>query len=151
MRRTVLDAQRRGEICGILAMGGTRAVAARYIGCSPSTVYRAARKDPDFARQLRAAEGRAEILQLKNITDAAAGSNQYWRAAAWMLERRFPERYANRAADTATIEQLAQIVNRFTDLMIAEIEDAALRQRILDRLGELTQQLEPRRKGKRTA
>jgi hypothetical protein len=142
MKKSILDDKKRGEICGILAMGGSRAVAARYVGCSKSTVYRAAQANPQFARQLRQAEGRAEILQLKYISDAAQ-CKQYWRAAAWMLERRFPQRYAPRPAESATLEQFEQVVNAFVDLIVAEIADAELRQRILDRLQEVAEQLQP--------
>lgn len=144
MRKPLLDDKKRGEICGILAMGGTRAVAARYVGCSPSTVYRTAQSDRDFARHLRQAEGRAEVLQLKNITDAAQ-NKQYWRAAAWMLERKFPQRYAPRPSEAVTLEQFTQILDSFVDLIVAEISDAPLRQRILDRLKQVAEQLQSKR------
>jgi hypothetical protein len=143
MPQSKLDPKKRGEICGVLAMGGSRAVAARYAGCSASTIYRTAKKDRQFASELRQAEGRAEVLQLKNITDAAR-NKQYWRAAAWMLERRFPNRYAPRKPRMATIEQFAQVLDSFIDLIVSEISDASLRERILNRLREIAQQLKPK-------
>src|SRR5215213_9383052 len=80
-RRTSLDADKRREICAILSVGATRITAAEYVGCHVRTIGRTAKRDPEFARQLRQAGSRHEILHLKNI-NAAAGDARYWRAAA---------------------------------------------------------------------
>jgi len=55
-RPPLLDAAKRREICAIVACGGTRTVAARYVGCSIDTIARAAERDPVFAEQIRRAE-----------------------------------------------------------------------------------------------
>lgn len=142
MGKPVLDAAKRGEICGIISMGGSREAAARYVGCSPQTIYRTAVRDPEFRRQLRKAAGRAEVLQLKNISDAAS-CRQYWRAAAWMLERRFPKRYARRFGDRDVLMRLSRALASMVDLIVCEIDDAPLRQRILKRLREIAEQVAP--------
>src|SRR5690242_15717663 len=49
----ILDDKKCAAIFGILAVGGTRRLAARYVGCSPATIHNAARRDKDFRRQLR--------------------------------------------------------------------------------------------------
>jgi transposase len=148
MTRLILDEKKRSEICGILAVGGTRALAARLVGCSTSTIYRAARRDPDFKQQLRQAKGHMEVLQLKYIADAGQ-SKSNWRAAAWLLERKFPSRYGRRSPDVATVEQISRVLVSFAELIAAEIPDAGLRQQILNRLKEVAQHLETPKTRKR--
>ena len=38
-----------GEICGLLTLGSTRVLAARYVGCHPNTLRNTARRNPEFA------------------------------------------------------------------------------------------------------
>jgi hypothetical protein len=52
-RKPGLDDAKRREICAILAIGGTRRMAAHYVGCSVDTVGRTALCDPAFAAQIR--------------------------------------------------------------------------------------------------
>ena len=47
------------------------------------------------------------------LIDRATDQEKYWRAAAWILERRNPEEYGHRAADTFTAEQVGEIVSGF--------------------------------------
>jgi hypothetical protein len=140
MTRFVLNQKKRGEICGILVLGGSRALAARLVGCSASTIYRTAQRDPEFEQQLRQAEGRMEALQLKYVGEAAQNQT-HWRAATWLLERKFPQRYGRRAPGVVTIEQISRVLGSFAEVIAAEIPDAGLRQKILDRLYEVAQQV----------
>lgn len=140
-----LTPKQRGEVSGILAMGGTRATAAHYVGCSLPTLLRTEQADAAFARELRKAEGRAEVLQLKNIAEVARARKD-WRASAWMLERRFPERYLRRRPDSARLKWLTDTLNLFIELIVAEIDDRPLRERILQRLQEVVEQFTPRGK-----
>ncbi len=108
-RRPVLDAAKKREILAIVAVGCSRTVAAAYVGCAISTIQNTADRDPTFAEKLRQAACATELGLLKNIRNAAA-KEQYWRAAAWALERRFPERYARRGPDVITLEQVAALL-----------------------------------------
>ena len=55
-RRPVLDEIKRREILAILAVGGSRRVAAKYVGCAVSTIQNTADRDPQFAAQLHRME-----------------------------------------------------------------------------------------------
>ena len=66
-----------------------RARLPRYVGCALSTIQNTADRDPRSPRSCAQATYNAEIGLLKNIRNAAK-KEQYWRAAAWALERRFP-------------------------------------------------------------
>jgi len=136
-RRPVLDEIKKREILALLTVGCSLRVAARYVGCDPSTIRRTAQRDPKFAERLRQAQYHAEIGFLKNI-QRAARKEQYWRAAAWALERTFPERYGRRDPEAITIEQLTRLLSRFADIIVEEVPVAAHRKRILKRLERLT-------------
>ncbi|HEY2838461.1 MAG TPA: hypothetical protein VGJ26_04905 [Pirellulales bacterium] len=97
VKKPLLDETKQREICAILAIGGTRRVAAMYVGCSVSTIARTALRDAEFALRLQRAEADMEVFQLQNIRQASKSS---WNAAAWILERRLPERYGKRSPQT---------------------------------------------------
>ena len=81
-------------------LGATYELAARYAGIGPSTL-RAWRAEAERARpgtlahtllqRLEAAEGQAAIRWLGQIERAAMQGN--WQAAAWKLERRYPDQF----------------------------------------------------------
>ena len=65
MKPTITEPMK-NEICAILAVGGTRKMAAQYIGCSVRTICRMARRDPHFAE-------RTQVITLQ-ISDPAEAS-----------------------------------------------------------------------------
>lgn len=139
-RKPLLNDVKRGEICAILAVGCSRSVAARYVGCHVTTIRRTADRDEAFAKSLEHAESQHEILHLTYINKAAK-EGRYWRAAAWALERTYPNRYAQRRAQAVTIEQVSQVLAQFADAILEEVTDQGQRERILARLSELTARL----------
>jgi hypothetical protein len=139
-----LDEIKRREVLAILAMGSSRQAAAKYVGCAACAIRDAAQSDPDFAEQLRHAEQQAELNYLSNIRDAAK-KPQYWRAAAWVLERRKPGDFALRKAGVMTVEQARQVLERFAQIVVEEVPAARQRQRILARLDDLLKTLRPDR------
>ena len=130
------DDTKRREVCAILAVGGTRLMAATYVGCCVDTIRESARRDESFAEQLRKAELGPEITFLKCLQTAASDVKQ-WRAAAWALERLFPERYARCLPDSITVEQMTEIVKALCGIIVSEIPVKRYRQRVLARLAEL--------------
>jgi hypothetical protein len=136
-RKRILDGYKRREIFAILAVGCSRAVAARYVGCSVQTIQNTADRDPNFAQQLRRREHQSEIGYLENIR-AAARNERYWRAAAWALERLRPERYARRSPDAITIDQIKALLTQFAEIIVEEVPVAKYRKNILKRLDAIS-------------
>ena len=103
-RPTKLNAKRAHQICDYVAQGHTREVAAQACGIVSTTLYRwmkRGERQPDgpygeFCRALKRADLEAELACLRQIQEAA--QNGDWRAAAWMLERRYPEKWGRRRA-----------------------------------------------------
>ena len=99
-RPLILDDQKKAVICAMLAVGCTRATAARYVGCCSKTIRNAAAAaDPQFHEQLEHAAAQAELNALENMQTRAKSS---WRAAAWMLQTLNPRRYHRRPARVST-------------------------------------------------
>jgi hypothetical protein len=146
--KPMLDEGKQREIVAILAVGCPRSVAARYVGCSPATIARTAARDPAFAARLRRAAYSTEVACLRQIRKAGE-KEQYWRAAAWALERVFPERYARRGPDVLTFEQLAAAFAQLADVLCDEVPDAGARQRIVKRVDALLKQLKEQPPSKR--
>jgi hypothetical protein len=135
-----LDDVKRRDIIAILSVGCSRTTAAQYVGCHVSTITRTAARDPEFEEQVRQAESLLEIKHLKNI-DAAAKDTRYWRAAAWALERRWPQRWGPRRAASLSAEQVGQALEQFAQLVVEEVTEVETRDRILKRLDELAAEL----------
>jgi hypothetical protein len=134
--KPLLNEARQREICAIMSIGGTRAMAAYHVRCSVETIRRTALRDSRFRADLRKAEVDSEILYLRNIQAAAQDSKQ-WRSAAWALERLFPERYGRRQPHTITRAQLRHIVRRLGAGMVPEAHSAGTRRRALARVEKL--------------
>jgi hypothetical protein len=129
-RRRLLDDVKQKEVLAILSVGCSQSVAAKYVGCSPATIRREAARDPKFAKQLREARGNAELGLVRHIRNAAK-KEQYWRAAAWALERMFPEKYARRGPDVITTEQLAQVLEQLMQRVMHHVPVAKYRKNIV--------------------
>lgn len=136
-RKPVLDEFKRREILAILAVGGSRRVAATYVGCSVTTIQNTADRDPEFAEQLRRKEFQSEIGYLENIRSAAR-DERYWRAAAWALERLNPERYGRRSPDAITIDQVKELLAQFAEVIVEEVPVPVFRKNVLKRLDAIS-------------
>jgi hypothetical protein len=76
----------------MVQLGQYPAQAARKLGLSPSTVYMRKQRDAGFRAALEAAEAGLELGLVAEIRKAASAGD--WKAAAWLAERRFPERWS---------------------------------------------------------
>lgn len=127
-------------------MGLSRHRAAAVIGCSPATIGYALSRDPDFAADMRRAEVQQEVALLKRVEDASKVL-VHWRAAAWLLERRHPDRYGRRRPGTMTPEQVATVVAQFAEILKRGIRNSDDRRRVGTDLKLLTNALADRAAG----
>ena len=139
--RPALDAVKKGQITAMVAVGCTRRVAAGFVGCCVGTIRNTAQRDAAFAIELRKAEAQPQVYHLRNIHQAAADA-RHWRAAAWVLERKYPDHFGVRRAKTVTVEQVRVAFEHFASIVCEEITDADCRRRVLGRLKRLSQSLQ---------
>jgi hypothetical protein len=130
-RPRVLDDAKRREICALLTAGCGIEAAARYVGCSPNTIRREALRNEDFRRQLRGAEVQMQLTPLQALRQAA---HTHWRAAAWLLERTEPGRFAPRRQSACSPQDLLKAVDAAVETAVEEIADPHLRDRVCRRL-----------------
>ena len=102
-RPTKFTPETRKKVLWALRLGNYRKTAAEYAGISERTlcdwIYKGAEAESGeygaFCSDVIEAEQAAEVRALGVIQQAA---NRDWKAAAWFLERKFPQRYCTRAA-----------------------------------------------------
>lgn len=122
-RRSKLTEEVQEKVCEYVRQGLTYEVAARAAGISESTFYRwrergeKARKGKfrKFWEALKRAEAEGEQALVRRILSA---SNDTWQAAAWILERRYPDRWGRRDRvrhETDFGDALAQVLERLAD------------------------------------
>jgi len=140
-RSSKLTPEVQQRICDALGVGATYELAASYGGVAYETFRQWRETKPAFSGALKDAEGRAAVALLAKIQKAAGEGT--WQAAAWILERRYPQLYGRtvqtvEATVTATVdatvtaraalrEHLSDAdVDRLTRALIgAEVEEAA--------------------------
>lgn len=116
MRPSKLTPSIQAALVASIANGATRQAAADLAGIGAATVRewiaRGEGRDPDrpatpelegFAAEVRRAEASLEIRCVETILES-----DNWRAAAWLLERRFPDRWG----PSARHEVRAEVVTR---------------------------------------
>jgi hypothetical protein len=110
------------ELCAVIReTGASDSGAAGRVSLHPSTVSRWKREYPELVIALRSAREEFRMAHLELIMEKArAGEATSWRAAAWLLERIFPEDYSPRARERALFQE------RFDALCAAEEEGGAL-------------------------
>src|SRR4030088_75665 len=113
-----------GAILRALESGMSRTHAAARAGISPST-FDAWLTDPDFEREVLAAESACQERALAVIRDAA---QDQWQAAGWLLERRFPADFARRfeMPYAERVRVAAKIGADLADLLVRGLGDAGL-------------------------
>jgi hypothetical protein len=119
-RPRTLDDGKRREICALIAGGCGLREAAKYVHCSVNTIRREAERNADFGQQLRHSENYAQLTPLRAMQGAVG---THWRAAAWMLERAFPERFGRPDAGAFGGRQARELLNEVLSIVRAEMFD----------------------------
>jgi transposase len=86
------------KIINAILMGATYELAAGYAGIGTTTFYKEKANNAEFAEAIKAAEGAAAVGWLAKIEQAA--NDGTWQAAAWKLERRYPQEYGRTVVST---------------------------------------------------
>jgi transposase len=121
------------RVTDAIKLGATYELAAAYAGIAESTFYDWQAKKPEFSEAVKSAEGTAAVGWLARIEQAASAGN--WTAAAWKLERRYPEMYGRTVQD-----QRHSDLRTHAEQVAAELGlDADARARLIDYAAEKKQ------------
>lgn len=99
-RRTKYTPETVSRIVEAVRLGATYELAMAYAGIGHTQFHVWMNTKPEFAEAVKNAEGAAAVGWLAKIEQAAAEGN--WQAAAWKLERRYPQLYGR------TVQQQVQ-------------------------------------------
>jgi hypothetical protein len=88
-----------------ISLGASYGQACAYAGISDETFRLWREAKVGFLGRLQKAEGQAVVGWLNTIESAAASGQ--WQAAAWKLERRYPDEFARR--DRLDVEQRGRV------------------------------------------
>ncbi len=135
--RKLQDESKRQVVLNALKLGCSVNAAAKLVNCSPTTVRREAALDPEFGEQYEKTRGESEHKYME-LLSKAANKPQYWRAAAWALERRFPKHYAPRSPDVITLSQITILIAKIAEILEEEIPAPTLRKNVIKRLDSIT-------------
>ncbi len=136
-RPCILDDQKRSEICDLVSAGHSVAAVARLMGCNVKTIRRHALRDERFGRLLRAAEVAAQNDPLKLMRRAAGSS---WRAAAWLLERTEPGRFAKQPTAACRPEDVDRSFTRIMDTALGHIQGETERRSMYQALAKVMEE-----------
>jgi hypothetical protein len=114
--------------------------AATLAGVTPATMRAMRMRDPEFATALEMAEAQAELNFHGKILKASESS---WSAAAWIMERRFGQRWGRRDPDAVeAAEKLAAGIVEAAQVGPPVPSTADLRMQI-QKLSQLSKELLP--------
>lgn len=130
-RPLALNDIKRSEICALVAAGCSLGEAARHIGCSLNTIRRKNQRNAEFHEQLRRSEMVAQLKPLRTMQQAAATN---WRAAAWMLERAYPHRFARRNPAAFGAREARRLLRDVLRIVRSEVIDPFQLERIEKRI-----------------
>lgn len=82
------------RLVALLKAGNYIEIAVRAIGVEIETFDELLREDEELRERVARARAEAEARSVASIANAA---RENWQAAAWLLERQYPERYARPA------------------------------------------------------
>jgi hypothetical protein len=137
-RRRFLDPERKEQILVLISQGCTFAEAAELVGCTDRTISREAAREPEFRRAILRATTRVREFPIALLHRAAA---KHWRAAAWLLERTQPHRYAARRPAACDLPDLESACRRIIDAALTVVEDPAVRSRLQERMEQVAAQV----------
>jgi hypothetical protein len=146
-----LNHEQRQRVLALLALGSTRRMACKYVGCRVLDLTAEIKCDRDFKQQVRQQELLPEIEILRSLLAAARDPKQ-WRAASWTLERFYPYRYAPRKGDAVRPTQLQSMLSKLDQGLAKAIPDPERRWQLLEQcLGRWSRPRKSRpRKSRRT-
>lgn len=119
------------RILDALRDGATMALAARAAGISPRTLRRWRDRHEGFNRKVQRAKAEAGADALDTINAAADEGD--WRAAAWMLEKRFPDQYGE--ASDLPQEEIEAFVETVRETIRETFDDCETASELLAEIG----------------
>jgi len=128
-----LEAGERETLLGVMRLGCPRTTAAKCVGMEGEQLEELLRSDESLRQEVLRAEAAAEIRHMGNVHKAAQDEKN-WRSSVWWLEQRGLSIVDEGEIDLGYPEAVLTALDRFAELIIAEIPDVMRRQLLLTKL-----------------
>jgi hypothetical protein len=128
-----LDKFESEKLLQVIKLGCPSATAGKYVGLSREQLDALLVRDEELMRDVLRAEAEAEVRHMGNVHKAASDEKN-WRTSVWWLERHgmvVPELDPDQPGYN---EAVMLALEKFADLIIAEIPDVTRRQSLLNAL-----------------
>lgn len=116
--RALADSALREEVLKVLRSGGSRTDAAAKVRVHYQTLSHEVKRDPDFLAAVLQAEADGKLTLILRINKASTSD---WKAAAWLLERKYWQEWSKRNPDAISPDQLASAFSRLVALLLTEL------------------------------
>lgn len=131
--RALVDATKRTEVLKVLRACGSRHDAAAKAGVTYNTLLAETKRDSKFQELIVQAESEGKLALILRVNKA---SSDDWKAAAWMLERKWWKDWSKRNPDTISADQLATAFSRLVAVLLTELP-AEFHERVRSRVEEI--------------
>jgi hypothetical protein len=128
-----LDASERAKLLQVVQLGCPRSTAAKFVGLTGEQLEGLLRQDEQLTREVLRAEAEAEVRHMGNVHKASSDEKN-WRTSVWWLEHRGLGVVGARGTDEGFSEAVLAALDRFAELIVAEIPDLMRRQLLLTKL-----------------
>lgn len=140
-RRSKLTKQLIKNAADLVKLGNYTETACAYLGIGKTSWYRWLQEGEqaksglkrEFWEAIRQAEAQAEIRNIGKIQTAA---NDDWKASAWYLERKFPDRWGRKEHIDANLNHSGEL-NKKVDLALLNGEELNSLETIVSKLANI--------------
>ncbi|MGP4063079.1 hypothetical protein [Halobacillus sp. H74] len=118
-RKTKLTEQLINKAERLIKAGNYNMVVCEYLNIHPSTWYKwmqegekaKSGRKKEFFDRVKKAEAEAEVRLITDLQKIASDNNS-WQGIAWMLERKYPERWGKKDKVSADLNHSGQVTNK---------------------------------------
>ena len=129
----MLEDFERTKICDVVKFGCGREAAAKYVGLTLEQLEAELVRDEELAKDLLRAEG-AAVLSYMGKVRKAADEEKNWRSSVWWLEQQARIDKLSGPDRLTFTEAVLETLERFAEMIVAEVTDVQRRNALLTRL-----------------
>lgn len=135
----MLEDFERAKICDVVKFGCGREAAAKYVGLTLEQLEAELVRDEKLAKDLLRAEG-AAVLSYMGKVRKAADEEKHWRSSVWWLEQQARIDKLSGPDRLTFTEAVVETLNRFAEMIVAEVSDLKRRNALLTKLTNIAAQ-----------
>lgn len=133
--RVFADLELTNMMIAAMEVGADLDTACAVVGRPRHEVERELTENPAVRIRFGQASARFKLAQFRMVV-LAARNEKNWRAAVWVLERRFPEEFGSARAKAALGKQIQRGLAQHTEMILSVVDDEPTKRKIPDLTNE---------------